>query len=65
MHDSTPSPARRTTLDRGLPAFCLAALLVAAATAAGCDSDNKSKKTPIRGTATFEKASFQKGEKLE
>jgi len=31
----------------------------------GCEDSQKSKKTPISGTATFPKASFQKGEKLE
>lgn len=31
----------------------------------GCEDSQKSKKTPISGTASFPKASFQKGEKLE
>lgn len=62
MNDRTSSHAHGSSLRTAVTAACLAALL--AACAAGCESDNK-KKTPIRGTATFEKATFQKGEKLD
>jgi uncharacterized lipoprotein YehR (DUF1307 family) len=31
----------------------------------GCEDSTKSKKTPISGTATYPKATFPKGEKLE
>ncbi|MEY5060909.1 MAG: hypothetical protein RIS45_830 [Planctomycetota bacterium] len=47
----------------------LIATLVVAAFACiacgGCEDSQKSKKTPISGTATYPKASFPKGEKLE
>jgi predicted component of type VI protein secretion system len=48
----------------------IAALFVLAAVIAcglliGCEDSTKSKKTPISGTATYPKATFPKGEKLE
>ena len=43
----------------------LAAVALACIALGGCEDTQKSKKTPISGTATFQKAIFQKGEKLE
>ena len=43
----------------------IAVVALACIALGGCEDSQKSKKTPISGTASFPKASFQKGEKLE
>ena len=46
-------------------ALFIAAAVIACGLLFGCEDSTKSKKTPISGTATYPKASFPKGEKLE
>ena len=45
--------------------LCLVAAVLVCVVLGGCEDSQNTKKTPISGTATFPKATFQKGEKLD
>jgi uncharacterized lipoprotein YehR (DUF1307 family) len=45
--------------------LCLVAAALVCVVLGGCEDSQNTKKTPISGTATFPKATFQKGEKLD
>lgn len=45
--------------------LCLVAAALVCIVLAGCEDSQNTKKTPISGTATFPKATFPKGEKLD